>query len=128
MNDKLGTALAKEACPVCGKAEYGPILINKRLTESEAKRVEELHGKVVGYMDEPCKKCQELMSKGFLFIGIVAAKTDDPNNPYRSGNKWVVSQDYANRVFDNNPPKEGVAFISVEIASKLGFPDINLDV
>ena len=45
----LGVALVKEACPLCGALSDGPIVMNKRLSKSMAKRVEELHGKTIGY-------------------------------------------------------------------------------
>ena len=75
----LGVALVKEACPLCGAAEDGPIVMNTRLGPQRAKDVEELHGKVVGYMDKPCSQCQGLLDQGFLLIGVIEEKTDDPN-------------------------------------------------
>jgi hypothetical protein len=125
--DLLGVALVKEACPLCGALEDGPIILNKRLTPDEAKKVKALDGQTVGYMDHPCKECQEIMDQAFLFIGVVEAKSDDMKNPYRSGNKWGVRLEYAKKLLGEDGIKKGAAFISVEEAVKLGFPNCNLN-
>ena len=121
----LGVALAKEACPLCGSLHDGPILMNTRLNTSQAKKIEDLHQKVIGYMDKPCDSCQELMSKGFLLIGIVSEKSED-NNPYRSGNQWVITLDYAERLLGVDNVGKGAAFIDIIEAEKLGFPVENV--
>lgn len=122
----LGVALVKEACPLCGAAQDGPIVMNTRLGPQRAKDVEELHGKIVGYMDKPCGQCQALLDQGFLLIGVIEEKSDDPKNPWRSGHQWVVTHDYANRLFDGNPPKKGAAFIDIKIAKQIGLPVADL--
>jgi hypothetical protein len=38
MSNKLGVALTKTLCPVCTKEMDGDILLNIRLTESDAKK------------------------------------------------------------------------------------------
>lgn len=126
-DDKFQVALTKLACPVCGTPQNGDLVMNTRLTTTDAEKVKAMHQQVVGYMKEPCDKCKELMAQGFLFIGVVAAKTDDPKNPYRSGNQWVVTHDYARRLYDGKPPEKGVAFIDVLDAQSLGFPGPNLE-
>lgn len=86
---KVGVALVKRLCIICTNEEDAEIVMNTILTESEAKAVEEMHGKVVGFTEKPCKECQEMMDKAFLFIGIDEAKTDFENLPegfFRSGN------------------------------------------
>ena len=126
----LGVALVKEACRVCGKLMDGPIIMNTRLSKPMAQKVEELHGKTTGYAKEPCQECQDMMKQGILLVGVVEAKTDDHNNPYRSGNRWVVSEDFIKRAFGDMAEEvisKGVAFFSVEAAHKMGFPDCNLN-
>lgn len=125
--DVIGIALVKEACPLCGAKQDGPIVINRRLTPGEAEKVNLMHGQTIGYMEKPCSDCQEIMNQAFLLIGIVEAKTDDPKNPYRSGNKWGVTHEYAETLLGKDGIKKGVAFISVEAAHELGFPNCNLD-
>ena len=123
----LGVALVKEVCPICTRQMDGPIIMNTRLSEKNAKEVESLHGKTVGFSEEPCSECKEMKEKGFILIGVVEAKTDDKKNPYRSGNIWVITHDYANKLFNNTPPDKGVAFIDVIAADKVGLPDSKLD-
>lgn len=127
MSHKLDIALAKEACPLCGKAQDGPILINKRMVVGQGKVERELHGKIIGYMDKPCGDCEGMMAQGFLLIGVVESKTEDKSNPYRSGNQWVISNEAAERMFpDESLRKKGAAFIDVILADKMGFPGVNL--
>jgi hypothetical protein len=38
-----------------------------------------MNGKVIGYMKEPCKECQEMMKQGFLLIGVIGKLTEDEN-------------------------------------------------
>jgi len=88
MSDKLGVAIIKYACPICGevKEELSAIAMNTKLTEKYAKKVEAMHNQVVGYSDKPCKECQSYIDKGaFFVIGCDMEKTDDMSNPYRSG-------------------------------------------
>lgn len=124
MKDKtLGVALVKEACPLCGRLQDGPILMNTRLTEMLAEAVEDLNGKVIGYSDEPCATCTDLMTQGFLLIGIDEDKSkDDMENPYRSGQQWVISNEAAESMFDATVLTKGAAFIDTKMAEALGFP------
>ena len=88
MKKKLGVALVKYVCPICGEAkeDLQAIVINTQLTESMAEKVEEMHDQVVGISDKPCKECQSYIDQGaFFVIGIDADKTEDIGNPYRSG-------------------------------------------
>lgn len=128
----LEVALVKEACPLCGALIDGPIVMNTRLTPGEAKKVKALHGQTIGYAPKPCPECQDVMSKAILLIGVVEAKSPDMNNPYRSGNKWGVTEDFIRRTF--SPPelvedviKKRACFFPVEEAEKMGFPNCNID-
>lgn len=120
--NKLSVALAKEACPACARVVDGPILMNTKLTKKDAENVENMHGKVIGYLDKPCESCQNLMSQGFLLIGVDLDKTEDETNPYRSGHQWVISNDAVDRIFKDIDKKYGYAFITKDIAEKIGLP------
>lgn len=88
MSDKLGVAIVKYICPICGEAkeDLQAIALNSRLTRADARRVESMHNKVVGFSSEPCKECQSYIDQGaFFVIGIDSERTDDMKNPYRSG-------------------------------------------
>jgi len=128
-NEVLEAALVNYACPLCGALDDGAVVINTILTKHHAKRVKELHNKTIGYSDKPCKECKGIMDQAILLIGVVEEKTTDPKNPYRSGNKWGVSEDFIERCFDPETAKgilkERACFFSIEAAEKMGFPDIN---
>ena len=132
-NQRLPVVLVKEACQLCGKQEDGPILLGRRMVKSDKKtKLEEMQGQCIGYMEKPCKDCQEIMDQAILLIGIVESKTDDIKNPYRSGNKWGVSEDFVRRTFQPKELAEDVikkraAFFPAEAAEKMGFPDVNLE-
>jgi len=88
MSNKVGVALLKYVCPICGQVneDASAIAINSLLTEKAAKKVEDMHNKVVGFSDKPCKECQSYIDKGaFFVIGIDTEKSDDMSNPYRTG-------------------------------------------
>lgn len=95
--NKLGVALVKELCPVCLKEMDGPIIMNKVLNERSAEKVEALHGKVIGLAETLCKECEELRTKdgadGVYLIGVDMSKTEDRNNPYRTGKIICVKRE-----------------------------------
>lgn len=123
----LGVALVKEACPLCGALSNGPIIMNSILSEGRAKEVEALNGKTIGYSNEPCKSCKDIMAQSFLLIGIVDSKTTDHKNPYRSGNQWGIKKEAALEIFGEETCKKGVAFIDVLLANEIGLPDANIN-
>ena len=116
----LGTALVKRLCPVCLKEKDSEILMNKVLTEKNAKEVENLHGKVVGFLDDGCDECKEKLppEKGTWFIVVDSEKTTDRQNPYRTGFIFGVSKEYAMKLDIN----DYVVYIDVKDAIKLNFP------
>jgi hypothetical protein len=69
-DNKLTVALIKELCPVCTKEVDGTIVMNKILTESEAKKVEAMHDQNV-WSKKLCDDCQDMKDKGFIIIGVV---------------------------------------------------------
>lgn len=80
---KLGLAITK--CFYCGH-DKNQIIMNTRLTEAAAEKVEKMHGKVVDM--EPCDKCKKYMELGIICI---SCKDDDPE--YRTGGWAVISED-----------------------------------
>lgn len=110
--NKLGVALVKRACRLCASVYDGDIVMNTILSERRAAEVEKLHGQVVGYLDKPCDKCQELMKQGFLVIEVDEDKTDDVSNPYRTGRQYVIKHEFAVRILGEEGVKKGVAFIT----------------
>lgn len=127
MEKKIGVALVHELCPVCAKEMDGSIFINQKLSEKEAKKVDDMNGKVL-WSKELCISCKEMKSQGFILIGAVEAKTQDATNPYRSGNVWCVKQEVADQLFAPYPaPASGIAFVDVTVAAQMQLPDVNLE-
>jgi hypothetical protein len=107
MNDnKLGVALAKEVCPACCKEMDGPIIMNTRLNESQAKKVEEMNGKVIGFSDKFCDECEKHSKMGVILITVDAEKTEDRTNPWRTGGYFVIKDDAIERIFPEEQAKE----------------------
>ena len=128
MSNKLGVALTKTLCPICTEEMDGDILLNTRLTEGEAKKVQAMYNQVVSWSKTLCPDCLDMKSKGFILIGAVEVKTEDVTNPYRSGNIWVVKQEVADDLFEpNGAPASGIAFIDVTVAAQMELPDVNLN-
>ena len=86
-NGNLGVALVKELCPVCGKEIDGPIILNSILTENEAKKVKDLHNKVIGFANHCCEECSKYKDKVVFFVSIDESKSskDSLENLYRTG-------------------------------------------
>ena len=122
----LGIALTKELCRICAKTFNGSIVMNTKLTKSNAKKIKKMHGKVMSYMKDPCLECQDMMKLGFVLIGVDEKKTTDVTSPYRNGNIYCVKQEVAEEIFKPNPPpKSGVAFIDFNILVQMEFPNVN---
>lgn len=125
--DIIAAALPKELCIICCKKQSGPIIINTRLTEHEAKQVKELHNKVIGFAPKPCDSCKSDLNKSFLFIGYDEEKSDLDNLPegfYRTGHIVGVKKDIPlvqEWVKENSPSsiQKGYVFIPYKIMQRL---------
>jgi hypothetical protein len=121
MEKSFEVALVKEMCKICGKTFDGPIVMNTRLTKSEADKVKDMHGKVIGFSEKPCEECQSNMKLSFILIECDETKTDDYSNPYRTGKQWVIKKEAAQRIFNENfDMSHGAAYIDIETAKKIG--------
>ena len=126
-NGNLGVALIKELCPVCGKEIDGPIILNSILTENEAKKVKDLHNKVVGFANHCCEKCSKYKDKAVFFVSIDESKSskDSLENLYRTGKISGIKKeadiiksfkDYIVTIEDGTQ----IIFIDEEFGKKLG--------
>lgn len=124
MKPEIGVALTK--CYFCN--EDDTIVMNTRLTEHMAKKVEDMHGKVINM--DPCNECKEYMKQGIILLTIDPEKSDpDWNedqfpNPYRTGGFFVVKEDFLDRILQPSmfewAKKNRFLFIEHEMADKLG--------
>lgn len=116
---KIGTALVRRVCAVCAKDFNAEIVLNTQLTEYNAKKIEHLHQKIVGYLEKPCEDCQSLMERGIVFIGIIENKSTK-DNPYRSGHMAVVKRE---AITNEEILEKGVAYIDYKYGVEIGvFP------
>ena len=126
-NGNLGVALVKELCPVCCKEIDGPIILNSILTENEAKKVKDLHNKVVGFANHCCEECSKYKDEAVFFVGIDASKSskDSLKNLYRTGKISGIKKeadiiksfkDYIVTIEDDTQ----IIFIDEEFGKKLG--------
>ena len=87
MSNNLGVSLVKELCPVCCKEMDGPIIMNTVLTEKNAKKVKDLHNKVIGFADHCCEECSKYKDKVVFFVSIDESKSSKNSleELYRTG-------------------------------------------
>ena len=128
MSNNFAASLVKELCVICAKEIDGPIIMTKRLTPGNAKKVREMHGKAIGFSEEHCKECQENMKKAFMFIGFDEEKSDLENLPegfYRTGHIVGTKKDIPlvqEFVKEHNPSalKHGFIFMQLEVMKHFG--------
>lgn len=127
MSNKLGVALVKELCVICTKEVDGSTIINSKLTEGGAKKVEDMHGKVIGFAEKPCEECQELLNKSFIFVEYDESLSDMSNLPqgfWRTGNIVGVKKeaDLVLKIIKDNPLAKnyGFIFLDKDFMAKVG--------
>lgn len=124
--DSLGVALTKELCPACLKEMNGAIVMNTRLSIPQARKVEELHGKVVGIADHFCEECDGYAKQGIIIVTIDESKTEDRKNPWRTGGFFVVTDSYIERLMDDSPAlleqtlEKRMCYMPHEVAEGIG--------
>ena len=126
--DNFSVALTKNRCFYCGKQFDGSIVINSVLTEEAAQEVSKLHGKCIGYSDEICQECKDLVKDNLAIFEIDENKST-PENPFRTGKSWIIEKDcnFAKYLQENNFIINNFgfnfAFIAEECAKEVGFYD-----
>ena len=119
VSEKHGVNPAIEQCFVCMK-DKGVVLFGKLKGDVEAPYK-------VCLNQEPCDECRAWMERGVILISVDASKTEDPQNPYRTGG-WAVVVD---RVIEDyiQPPelaqdilKRRMAFVPDDVWDALGLP------
>lgn len=122
---RVGVALTK--CYFCGKDDK--IVLNQRLTETHAKSVESMHGKIIDM--DPCTECGDLMKRGIMILVVDDSKSPDGwerervPNPFRTGHVVVITEDAAKRLITdegllNSVLKHRFTFMAYDAAVKTG--------
>lgn len=118
LSDRFGVNPSIETCFFCGK-DKGLILFGKLKDDVEAPRQ-------ICMNHEPCDECVGFMKQGVILISVDESKTDDPQNPWRSGCGVVVSEDFIRRTVQPELAeqilKQRVSFVPDEAWDLLGLP------
>jgi len=127
MEAQVGVALTKEICVVCMKESDGALLMNTRLTKSMAEKVESMHGKVIGFTEKPCAECLKAVGDGVYIIEVDEKKTEDVNNPWRTGKQWGIKREAMERMVNDekllaHTLKKQACFMPVEVCEMFGLP------
>ena len=114
-------SVAVTKCFLCGESKE--IIMNTRLTKHAADNVKAIDGKVID--KEPCDQCKKYMKKGVILITADESKSDDMQNPYRTGGWFVVKDALIKRMglpkeMEDDLLKKRAGFIEHSAAVKLG--------
>jgi hypothetical protein len=120
----LAVSLVHELCNICARKMPASIVMNTKLTPGHAKRVEEMHGKAVGFSSEPCQECKDLQAEGFILIECDEQATTDRANPFRTGRIFAIKHEAAARMFKDFDMSKGAAFIDYKLIEALGINDL----
>ena len=111
-------ALVKRACRICSNTEDAEILIAKKYYKGEpVKDLKSYHGQVIGFIESGmCKECKEKYKDKIVFIEIDESKSEDKNNPYRTGQVIEIKIDskFGKHLISNNLVKNNIAYITQE--------------
>lgn len=93
--DNFEVSLVQYACPVCGKSCEDAVVMNKILTEDNAKKVKDLHKKIIGYSDHLCEECSKYKENAVFLIEIDSEKSDmkSMETMYRTGKYATIKSD-----------------------------------
>lgn len=119
LSEKHGVNPSVEKCFVCQK-DVGVVLFGKLKGDIQAPRD-------VTLSYDPCDECLGYMERGIILISVDEDKTEDENNPWRSGG-WCVVKDEAVKRMQFNPEEEErifnrrVAFLTDEVWEMFELP------
>ena len=121
VSEKHGVNPSLEQCFVCCK-DVGVVLFGKLKGDAEAPR-----RVCLGPNSEPCDECKGYMEQGVILISVDEARSDDRQNPWRTGGWCVVRDEFVTRVFEpgelvEQVLKQRVAFMPDEAWDILGLP------
>ena len=123
MSEKNPVAIVHKVCPVCGKQddEQSELLIHKRFGD-----LSKVNNKAIGY-GTFCKTCKEGAEKAVFMVVCDLTKSEDHQNPYRTGEVFGMSEDWVTRVITpedlrDHMLKVRMSFIDYKDAKTIGLP------
>lgn len=120
--DNKFVALTYKACPCCGKKDddQSEILIHQRFGD-----LSEIDHKITGFGNF-CKECQEITTKAVACVVVDQSKSEDIQNPYRTGNIFGLSEEWANRALSGkmlaDVLRKRMFFMDYKDAIEMGLP------
>jgi len=120
LSPKHGVNPCIPKCFVCGEDKNEILLMGRLKGDMEAPK-----GMV--FDQSPCEQCKEYMKQGIILISVDEEKTDDPQNPWRTGGWAVIKQSAVERMplddrFKRSALKKRVAFLADKIWDSFGLP------
>lgn len=110
LHPKYGLNPSMEVCFYCQKETGSIVLLGNKYPDEAPRHI------TTSY--EPCEKCKEAFSQGFLLL---EAEDNAYNKPVPTGNYWVISMEAAERMFqDLSGYPEHKALITRRMAERLG--------
>ena len=119
LSKKHGLNPMIESCFWCGE-DKSLVLFGRLPQDQEAPRSGALNL-------DPCEKCKEHMEAGVILISVDEKKTEDPNNPHRTGGWVVIRDEWVRRAvrpqeLQNQILARRVAFLPDDVWDRLGLP------
>ena len=113
LSEKHGVNPSIERCFICGK-DFGLVLFGRMKNDEEAPR-EVCLGNV-------CDECKGIMKEGVFLIECDQDKSDDSNDPYRTGRVAALREDAFARMAGSEHPglKSRVVYVEIGVFEKLG--------
>lgn len=115
---KEHVALVKRACRICSNTEDAEILLATKYYKGEPLHdLKPYHGQVIGFIEDGmCKKCKEKYKDKIVFIEIDESKSEDKNNPHRTGQvvEIKINSNFGKYLISNNLVKNNMAYITQE--------------
>ncbi len=121
LSPKYGVNPTIPVCFWCGE-EKNEIALLGHLANHKGEDIEAPRRMVMDY--EPCDKCKENMSKGFMLIETTQAQPQEGMPPiaddhYPTGRWCVISQEAAERIFSSEYTTKSKLLVDTEIYTKL---------
>lgn len=119
LSERHGVNPAVTQCFVCMK-DVGVALFGRMRNDREAPHR-------VCLDEEPCDECKKYMEKGIILISVDEKKTEDSQNPWRTGGWVVVTEDAIRRIVKEQELADHIcirrmAFVPDEAWDVLGLP------
>ena len=122
MSDKICSSIVHYICPICCKETNSQVIMNTKLTKSNAEKVKDLHNKVIGFSNKPCEECQKIIDEKnvFMIVGIDESKTDNTSNQYRTGHIIGINKDSDfYKSLNENITKGFMAYMDIKVMEEL---------